>query len=139
MPSSNFACDAILTRSVSTSYHTIFLVVLGTNPRKIPFRELFRNLEVRLVDGRTHTRQPNVQKLQRFSFWFNAICIGNLVCTEPTRPLRICIWCRKAYRQNLMSRFAPSRRQRTWLAMVRWFRSTGPFWCEESAPVGCMA
>ena len=67
----------------------MFLVVLGTNPRKIPLRELLRNLEVRRVDGRTHTRQPNVQKLRRFSFWFNAICIGDLVCPELTRPLRM--------------------------------------------------
>ena len=68
MPLSNLACEAILTRSVSTSYHIMFLVVLGTNPRNMPLRELFRNLEVRLVDGRTHTRHPNVRKLRRFSF-----------------------------------------------------------------------
>ena len=89
MPSSNLACEAILTRSVSTSYHIMFLVVLGTKPRNMPLRELFRNLEARLVDGRTHTRHPNVQKLQSFSFWLRAICIGDFVCPEPTSALRM--------------------------------------------------
>ena len=55
----------------------------------MPLRELFRNLEVRLVDGRTHTRHPNVRKFQRFSFWLRAICIGDCVCPDPTRALRI--------------------------------------------------
>lgn len=44
MTSSNRACDAILIRFVDVSYHSMFLVVSGTKPRKIPLRELFWSL-----------------------------------------------------------------------------------------------
>ena len=89
MPSSNFACFAILTRSVSTSNQMMFLVVLGMNPRNIPLRELFRNFASRGVDGRTHTRQPNVRKFRKFSLRLVMISIGDLTCPRPTSPFRI--------------------------------------------------
>jgi len=44
MPLSNRAWDAILIRFVNVSYHSMFLVVLGTKPGNIPLRELFCSL-----------------------------------------------------------------------------------------------
>ena len=73
IPSTNFAWDAIFTCSVLTSYQRILQVVAGTNPRKIPLRELFRNFDVRLVEGLTHTWHPKVWKFWRFSFCPSAI------------------------------------------------------------------
>ncbi len=67
MPSSNRAWDAILIRFVDVSYQSMFLVVSGTNPRKIPLRELFWSLADLRPGGRTQTREPNVLKFRRFS------------------------------------------------------------------------
>ena len=43
IPSSNFACLAIFTRSVSKSNQKMLRVVFGMKPRNIPLRELLQN------------------------------------------------------------------------------------------------
>ena len=67
IPSSNFACLAIFTCSVSKSNHRMLRVVFGMKPRNIPLRELLQNFAGRGVEGRTHTLQPNVRKFRNFS------------------------------------------------------------------------
>ena len=66
-PLLNQECVAILIRDVSTSYQRIFLVVYGTYPRNIPFRELGLSLAFLLPGGRTHTRHPKVRRCVKFS------------------------------------------------------------------------
>ena len=77
IPSSNRACDAILIWFVDVLYHSMFLVVLGTKPRKIPLRELFWSLADLRPGGRTQTREANVLKFQRFSRLPVASSIGD--------------------------------------------------------------
>ena len=68
IPSSNFACLAIFTCSVSRSNQRMLRVVLGMNPRNIPLRELLQNLADQGVEGCTQTLQPNVRILRKLSF-----------------------------------------------------------------------
>ena len=78
MPLSNQAWDEILIRWVDVPYHSMFLVVSGTKPRKMPLRELFWSLVERQPGGQTQIREPNVLKLQRFSRLPVARSIGDL-------------------------------------------------------------
>ena len=89
IPSSNFACLAIFTCSVSKSSHRMLRVVFGMKPRNIPLRELLQNFAGRGVEGQTHTLQPNVRKLRRLSFLLVTISIGDLVCPQPTKAFRM--------------------------------------------------
>ena len=89
IPSSKRAYDAILMQLVDVLYHSMFLVVSGTNPRKIPLRELFWSLADLRPGGRTQTREPNVLKFRRFSRLPVASSIGDLDWVREEIALRI--------------------------------------------------
>ena len=87
MPLSNRAWDAILIQWVDVSYHSMFLVVSGTKPRKMPLRELFWSLEERWPGSQTQTREPKVLKFRRFSRLPVASSIGDFYWVREGRAL----------------------------------------------------
>ena len=61
-PSSKLPCVAIFTLSVWQLHHRKFLVVMGAQPRKMPFLAIDQNLTGRRPGGLTQTLQPNVSR-----------------------------------------------------------------------------
>lgn len=126
IPSSKWLCLAVFTLLVSTSYHTIFLVVLGVKPRKIPFLELGINFALHLPSGQTHTWHPNVQKAEKSSTRPVDNASGALVWSRKGKESLIGSQWWNAHGQNFGSKLAPSSIARMAFATIRCALSTGP-------------
>ena len=77
-PSSNLACVAILTRAVSGSCQSAFLVVCGAHPRDVPLHEFGFSLAAFIPGGQTQTLHPNIRELLKSSRFPVASVMGEV-------------------------------------------------------------